>query len=482
MILLSYEVLVALRHLKSRKQSRVISILTLISILGVFLGVWALTVVLSVLSGFGDDLRSKIIESTANIIVERHDSEITRYDALCERLQKHERIKDCAAYLSSEVMISGGSNSSGALLRGIQDRPIQAKRLGKLETGRFSYLFHPERIPRPPTISRRSLFQDSNDILTPEEEELLGLRPRARPPASKPASAPPPATSQPTDDLKRFGLLDASPAKPDAIVLPAIFLGKELASGLGVTLGDTLRVISPTGGSLTPMGPAPRIRKFRVAGVFKTGMYEYDLKFAFVSLESAQKLFKMKGLASGLELQVDDPYQTPRIKADLREILGGGPYRVQDWIDLNLQLFGALQMEKIAMFIILTFIILVASFNIVSTLFMIVLEKSQEIAILKSMGATNASIMRIFMIEGVIIGLIGTTLGLLFGWRTCLFLIQYPIRMNTDVYYITHLPVQMNGFDFLAVAISAVFLSFLATLYPALQAARLHPVEGLRYD
>ncbi len=230
------------------------------------------------------------------------------------------------------------------------------------------------------------------------------------------------------------------------------------------------------------MGPAPRVLKFRVAGLFFTGMYEYDLKFAFVALQSAQSLFHMPGLAGGLELKVTDIHQTTQLKRAIRKRLGGGPYHVQDWIDLNLQLFGALQMEKWVMFVILTFIVLVASFNIVSTLFMVVVEKSQEIAILKSMGATNASVMRIFMIEGVIIGLIGTILGLLFGWRTCLYLIEFPIRMNTDVYYIAHLPVKMNFSDFFSVAIAAILLSFIATIYPALQAARMRPVDGLRHD
>ncbi|MCB9638334.1 MAG: ABC transporter permease [Myxococcales bacterium] len=483
MILLSYEVLVALRHLKSRKRSRVISLLTLISVLGVWVGVWALTVVLSVLSGFGDDLRAKIIESTPNIIIERHDNDIARYRQLCDRLQKLDGVVDCAAYISSEVMLAGISNSSGALLRGIENRGALTYRLKRqIKSGKLEYLFSPEKIPMPPVITRKTIFQDSNDALTPEEEELLGLRPkRRRPPSTRPATTQ--ATSKPAEeDLSKFGLLDTGPKKDAKKVLPGILLGKELASGLGMGVGDELRIVSPTGGSLTPMGPSPRVRKYRVAGIFFTGMYEYDLKFAFVALHDAQKLFKMRGLATGLELQVKDIHKTPQLKRDIRKSLGSGAYQVQDWIDLNTQLFGALQMEKLVMFVILTFIVLVASFNIVSTLFMVVVEKSQEIAILKSMGATNASVMLIFMIEGVIIGLIGTILGLLFGWRTCLYLIEFPIRMNTDVYYITHLPVHMKLTDFVYVAVAAILLSFIATIYPALQAARMRPVEGLRHD
>jgi lipoprotein-releasing system permease protein len=211
-------------------------------------------------------------------------------------------------------------------------------------------------------------------------------------------------------------------------------------------------------------------------------MYEYDTKFAFVALPSAQKLFKMTGVISGLEIEVKDLFAIDPVKKGVQRAIGGGPYRVKDWREMNSQLFGALKTEKVMMFLILALIVLVASFNIVSTLTMVVLEKAEEIAILKSMGATRASIMRVFMIQGVSIGFVGTVIGLLLGWRTCLYLINHPIKMDQNLYYILHLPVHMRSSDFIAVALASIAISFLATIYPALQAARLHPVEGLQHE
>ncbi len=236
MILLSYEVLVALRHLKSRKRSRVISLLTLISVLGVWVGVWALTVVLSVLSGFGDDLRSKIIESTPNITIERHDSDLARYRETCERLLQQKGVVDCAAYISSEVMLSTPSNSSGALLRGIEDRDLHIQRLARqIKSGKLTYLFSPHLIPHPPVIRRRMIFQDSNDALTPEEEELLGLRPRRRPPpASRPVTQA--APKDPDEDLRQFGLLDTIPKKTPKKFCQGSYLGRSLQTVLASAL------------------------------------------------------------------------------------------------------------------------------------------------------------------------------------------------------------------------------------------------------
>lgn len=485
MIMLSYEILMALRHLKSRKRSHAISLLTMISILGVMLGVWALIVVLAVLSGFGLDLKKKIIESSPHMIVERRSGDVHNASGLCKKINRAPGIKGCAPFILNEIMLTSRSGTSGVLLRGISKNTKRLDHLKKqMKSGKYAHLFAPSKIRIPPkprfgwTLpDRREVVKDAK--LTPEESKYLKLTPKLFEDKQKSASQP--TTQNNPSKEEDFGLLTLKP-KTQTRQLPGILLGKELAHGLGVDVGAVVRAVSPIGGSLTPMGVAPRIRKYRVAGVFFTGMYEYDTKFAFVTLKSAKKLFKMWDAVSGLELHVNNIHHTPYLKKGVRKEIGGGPFVVKDWIEMNRQLFGALQMEKIVMFVILTFIILVASFNIISTLFMVVVEKSQEIAILKSMGATRRSIMRIFMIEGVIIGVIGTILGLLLGWRTCIFLLQHPIKMNTDVYYIATLPVQMHLSDFISVAIASMLLSFLATIYPALQAADLNPVEGLQHE
>lgn len=530
---MAYEVFVGLRHLKGRNRSKVVSILTMISILGVMLGVWALIVVLAVLSGFGQDLRKKIIESTPNMVVDRHQGEFVHPKRICKKLRQVPDVTGCSPFLSNEIMLAtvNSTSSSGALLRGIVAGTPRIKQITKqMRSGKFSHLFAPHKIPKPPSyrpvkVDPFPLIQNDKKgdpfDLPSLRETIKKLRDARKKPASRPSKReafPPPAqvdppkpmrakppqpASQPSsrpvaaqkgtqaqgddaaDDGKDFALpFDKDePDKPKKQKeLPGILLGQELARTLNVTVGEVIRGVSPIGGTLTPMGPAPRVTRFRVAGIFYTGMYEYDTKFAFVTLESAQTLFKMEGIVTGLELSVKNLYKTGPVKKAVRRSLGGGPYRTRDWVEMNSQLFGALQMEKIAMFLILALIVLVASFNIVSTLTMVVLEKAEEIAILKSMGATRGSIMRIFMIEGIVIGMIGTALGLFLGWRTCIFLINHPIRMDQGIYYILNLPVQMNVSDFIAVAIASIAISFLATIYPALQAARLHPVEGLQHE
>lgn len=516
---MSYEVFIGLRHLKGRNRSRVVSLLTLISIMGVVVGVWALTVVLSVLTGFGNDLKKKIINSTPHVVIDRHSGEVVQPERICKKVRPIQEITDCSPFITNEIMLSSKTNNAGVLLRGITSSSTRVKNLVKqMNKGTFKHLFKPKLIPATPqweTISPGSLAPNVRTLPDIAPPRLRKKDTKSDESSTGPGGSPAPTrTSKSTSDSKpknpkgvknkdskppktRLLRLQPPPVFRDPPELreykslrrkkprrnyPGILLGKELSQMLGVMVGDVVRAVSPLGGSLTPMGPAPRVRKYRVAGIFFTGMYEYDTKFAFVTLRSAQKLFKMYDVSTGIELGVKDLYQTPLIKKKIKTKLGGGPYRVKDWVEMNSQLFGALKMEKIAMFIILTLIIFVASFNIISTLTMVVLEKTEEIAILKSMGATRSSIMRVFMIQGIAVGVIGTALGLFLGWRTCLFLINHPIPMNTDVYYIASLPVQMYLSDFIAVAIAAVFISFLATLYPALQASRLRPVEGLQHE
>ena len=262
-------------------------------------------------------------------------------------------------------------------------------------------------------------------------------------------------------------------------VMP-IVLGKELGRKLGVTEGDTVYVISFRG-MVSPIGHVPTMTRFRVVGFFASGMYQFDEAYAFIRLTDAQRILKMGDKVSGIEIRVKDIYQADKIAARIKEKLGF-PYWTKDWMQMNANLFFALKLEKTAMFVILTLIVLVAAFNIASTLIMMVMKKTKDIAILKAMGATDGSIMRIFVIKGMVIGGFGTLLGVLLGVAICYVLKHYPfIKLPGNIYYFTTLPVQLQFFDVLTIALAAMGICFLATLYPAKQAARLNPVDAIRY-
>jgi lipoprotein-releasing system permease protein len=262
---------------------------------------------------------------------------------------------------------------------------------------------------------------------------------------------------------------------------PGIFIGKELAQTLGIMLNDTVVVVSPLG-TLAPIGTGPPMKKFSVTGIFDTGMYEYDTSLAYISLKSAQKFLAMDDKVSGVEVKVRDIYGVKKVAQQVQKELGF-PFWTKDWMQMNRSLFAALKLERTVMFIILVLIVLVAAFGIVSTLIMVVMEKTKDIAILKSMGATAKSIMRIFIFEGLIIGVAGTILGLIGGYGICMLLAKYQfISLPSDIYYISRLPVKLNGIDFFLVALSAIGITFLATLYPSWQASKLDPAEALRYE
>ena len=276
------------------------------------------------------------------------------------------------------------------------------------------------------------------------------------------------------DALERLAALSASDG-PGGVIL-----GKGLAGNLGVITGDSVYVISPRG-MLSPMGHLPAMKRFKVAGLFESGMYEYDSSLAYMHLEDAQRLLRMDDAVTGIEIRVADVYKADKIADKIAADLGF-PYWTKDWMEMNHNLFSALKLEKTVMFIILALIILVAAFNIASSLIMMVMEKTRDIAILKAMGATDKSIRRIFVYKGMTIGAIGTALGVLFGFILCMLLKQYKfIELPADVYYITTLPVQLEALDVILTAGAAMVICYLATLYPARQASRLDPVEALRY-
>ncbi len=257
-----------------------------------------------------------------------------------------------------------------------------------------------------------------------------------------------------------------------------LWIGNVLAETLEVSCGDTVRLIAMAGQTTG----APALRDYRVEGVFEVGMYEYDASLAFLSLEEAQDFFGMGDRVTGLEVRLEDIGKTDQAEQRIQELLGY-PFWVKTWKEINPNFFSALKLQKVVMFLVLALIILVGGFNIISTLIMNVLEKRREVAILKAMGATQRSIGRIFFFQGVVLGLIGTILGLVLGYGLCLLVGSYPlIRLDPDIYYLSHLPVEVRPIEFFLVGLSALALSVLATVYPAWQAAKLDPAEVLRYE
>ena len=424
---MSYELFVGLRYLKAKRKSTFISIITIISTAGVALGVMALIIVLAVMTGFEEDLTEKILGTNAHIVVLKSNGEMADYNGLMGKLKGLGGVTAATPFIYNQVMLSTGKNVSGVVLRGIETRTdTQVTNLFKsMIAGKLSDLDK--------------------------------------------ASPPPVAGSEPP--------------------MPGVIIGKELAGHLNLLVGDTVNVISPLG-NITPMGMIPKMKRYRVAGIFNTGMFEYDSTLAYVSLGEAQSFLGMGDTVTGIQLKVADVYKTGGIVRKINSNIGF-PYYARDWMQMNKNILFALKTEKMVMFIILTLIVLVAAFGIASTLFMVVMEKTKDIAILKSMGATGRSIMRIFVLEGLIIGFTGTLFGVMGGLLVALNLepiVGFIQRVtgfelfSKDVYYLDHFPSMVVPGDVLLISVTAVIISFLATLYPSWQASRMAPAEALRYE
>jgi lipoprotein-releasing system permease protein len=453
------------RHVRASK-SGFLTVISVLSMAGVAVSSCALCSVTSIMGGFGHDLKRKILGNNAHMVID-----VTRPGGFGNWEDKLEQVRGALVerggaatpIVAGEAMGSSASNTAGALVRGIDTQSITTviDLKNNIEVGRLEFLDDPGLLANLPP------------------DEVIG-----RGPGCEPYFKGPDFRMAPDVDPSIREYL-----KQTTKVYPGIVVGRELAKSLHVLVGDEITLLSPMG-ELGPTGVMPRSRKFRVAGIFYSGMYEYDATHAYVKLEVAQTFFSLENKITHIDIRLPDPERIgdhyPAVEAVVNRITAdpddATELRLRDWAEMNRNLFSALKLEKIATFIILSIAIAVASFCIVCTLLLMVTEKGKEIAILKALGASDGAVMRIFMLEGIIIGAIGTVFGVGTALATCTGLSWFGVRLDPEVYYIDRLPVNVNGSDYAMVAVAALCICTLATIYPARAASKLSPLDGLRYE
>jgi lipoprotein-releasing system permease protein len=446
---------VAARHVRSQK-SGFLTVISVLSICGVAISSCALSSVVSVMGGFSQDLKRKILGNNAHIVIDTTSAAPWEgWEGTLEAVRRVPGVTGAAPVVHGEVMASSSSNLAGVIVTGIDPASINGviDLEHNIEVGKLDYLEHPEKLTRLPP------------------DEVIGIGPGGE---QYYKGNELPALSDDIDPDVRAVIV----TKPDR---PGIILGRELAKTLHVYVGDEITLVSPLG-DLGPMGVMPRTKRFRVAAIFYSGMYEYDATYVYTLLDEAMEYFSTQGKISAIEVKVDDAERADRLTPAVVTAVGRPELRIRDWREINKNLFSALKLERFATFIILSIAIMVASFCIVCTLLLMVTEKGKEIAILKAIGASDGSILRTFMIEGIIIGGIGTVFGVATGLAMCIGLKWFGLRLDPEVYYIDRLPISVNGWDFLTVAAAALTICTLSTVYPAYAASRLRPVDGLRYE
>jgi lipoprotein-releasing system permease protein len=417
---MQFEFFVAFRYLRAKRKQTMVSVISAISVIGITAGVMALVIALALSTGFREDIQEKIVGATSHINLIRIDNTpIRNFEQLLEEVRLLPHITGTAPAIYNQVFVTGPFRNEGAVLKGID--PVLEREISDF----FSHI-----------------IEGDPDALAPQ----------------------------------------AKPDNPDAPLPPAnIMIGKVMARTLGVGVGDTLKVLYQ--GRLTPLGMMPASKTFRVAAIFESGLWDFDAHWVYTHISAAARLFSFtRGSTSFIQFRTDDLEGVEDIAANIRAAVGAG-YYTTTWIESNRPLFAALKLEKLALFLTISLIVFVASLNIVTTLIMMVLDKQRDIAILSAMGATQRTITRVFMLQGVVIGIIGTLIGAGLGVGTAWLLDTYQlIKLQAEVYSIPYVPFHVKAWDVVLVCVTALLISFLATIYPARNASRLDPVEVLRYE
>ena len=416
---MNYELFVGLRYLRARRRETFISLLSMISILGVMIAVLTLNVVIGVMTGFEEVLRDRLLGINSHVVLVKSGDRLVQYNELTEQVKEEEGVLSATPMVYGQVILTTGNRISGVVVRGVD--PDSANGVVAIER-----------------------FMETGSL----------------------------------KDLKQHRVVQV---KGRSMKLPGIILGTRLAAGLGVLLGEPIQLVSPLG-KPSAVGMVPKIRRFVVVGLFKSGMHEYDSSLVFMNIADAQQFFELGKSVTSIEIRVKDVNEAQAVAQSLQRRFGL-PYLAEDWSRLWPNLFAALRLERWVYILVLLLMVMIAAFNIISTLIMVVMEKRRDIAVLRSMGASRGSIWRIFLLKGCVIGVAGTLLGSVLGYVICLFIQEYQfIELPKDVFLVSTVPVKISGLYFVLVSLVSLIICLLASIYPARQAAKLDPVEIIRYE
>ncbi|MBZ5656588.1 MAG: FtsX-like permease family protein [Acidobacteriia bacterium] len=478
-----FELFVATRYLRAKRRQAFIGIITAISIAGVAAGVASLIIALAINNGFRQDLQQRLLGSTAHVSLLRVESDgIRDWRPLLEKLSTQPHVVAAAPAIYEQVLISRGPRARGAVLKGMlpqYERKV-SDLLKTVSVGSAQALDEPSTVaPAPPPAVRAGTPPaDGSDESMGPTPATSNSKAADKPAPSEAEGSVRPTPAESPDDLASVQQRQAA--------MPPIILGKDMAEQIGATVGSVVLVTSPQG-ELTPFGMVPKYIRFRVAGIFNSGFFDYDSSWAFTRLSDAQQLFGLGDLISVLEFKLDDIYQANPVARQLEQaadlISGRHGFMATSWSDQNKALFRALRLERVVTFITIGLIVFVAALNILISLIMMVMEKTKDIAVLMSLGTKKAQIRRIFIAQGVLIGVLGTAIGLVLGYALSWAGGHYHfISLSPEVYSIDYVPFAPRATDGVIVALVSIGISFVATIYPSWSAARILPAEALRYE